>query len=82
MQVKLSAIYSSIACETCDWYRRVGSIRDLCSMCQALATIAHNLAIAAALHRTYRDGVRTEFARHTVAPWIVPWAPGCGRIAP
>jgi hypothetical protein len=95
--MRLCAIYSSVACETCDWYRRVGGITSLCAMCESLATLAHNLAIAAALFRAYDLGwdacIESEdslgalhdgYQTHDEhdARIAALWQPGCDRTAP
>ncbi len=52
-----------VPCVACDWYQRVGSARDVCDTHERLATLAHNLAIAAGLHRAHRDGIRAGYLR-------------------
>ncbi len=61
----------------CDWCGATGGVPpdDV-----RLATLAHNLAIGAALCRAFWDGVRGEFARSMNASWVdLKWHPGCGH---
>ena len=67
-------------CTTCDWYRRVSHAGADCDMHERLATLAHNLAVAAFGAAMFKAGDNYGFHMGSdESQCTCQWAPGRGE---